>query len=142
MTSCFSHETITSGVAVSFVLFVPTLNLQLHNRSCSLFEFMEVLNLFSGLSPYFEHRDFTREIQHNCWNNEPRESHLYVCVFKEETKEGIKCKSREYSVNCCELFCFRDLLHDLEKCNADPVAIAECFVSKVISFTVHSTGSN
>lgn len=27
--------------------------------------------------------------------------------------------------------CFRDLLHDLEKCNADPVAIAECFVSKV-----------
>ncbi|TMS12641.1 Pleckstrin homology domain-containing family G member 1 [Larimichthys crocea] len=24
----------------------------------------------------------------------------------------------------------RDLLHDLEKCNADPVAIAECFVSK------------
>lgn len=104
MTSCFSHETITSGVAVSFVLFVPTLNLQLHNRSCSLFEFMEVLNLFSGLSPHFEHRDFTREIQHNCWNNEPRESHLYVCVFKEETKEGIKCKSREYSVNCCELF--------------------------------------
>lgn len=28
--------------------------------------------------------------------------------------------------------CFRDLLHDLEKCNADPVAIAECFVSKVM----------
>lgn len=27
--------------------------------------------------------------------------------------------------------CFRDLLHDLEKCNADPVAIADCFVSKV-----------
>nr|XP_029504007.1 pleckstrin homology domain-containing family G member 1-like [Oncorhynchus nerka] len=24
----------------------------------------------------------------------------------------------------------RDLLHDLEKCNSDPVAIAECFVSK------------
>lgn len=27
--------------------------------------------------------------------------------------------------------CFRDLLHELEKCLADPVAIAECFVSKV-----------
>lgn len=27
--------------------------------------------------------------------------------------------------------CFRDLLHELEKCHADPVAIAECFVSKV-----------
>lgn len=26
---------------------------------------------------------------------------------------------------------FRDLLHVLEKCNTDPVAIAECFVSKV-----------
>lgn len=29
----------------------------------------------------------------------------------------------------------RDLLHDLEKCNADPVAIAECFVSKVRRMT-------
>lgn len=32
---------------------------------------------------------------------------------------------------CTSPFIFRDLLHDLEKCNADPVAIAECFVSKV-----------
>lgn len=34
----------------------------------------------------------------------------------------------DFFENCA---CFRDLLHDLEKCNADPVAIAECFVSKV-----------
>ncbi len=27
--------------------------------------------------------------------------------------------------------CFSDLLHDLEKCNANPVAIAKCFVAKV-----------
>lgn len=33
-----------------------------------------------------------------------------------------------------ECICFRDLLHELEKCNADPVAIAECFVSKVKMF--------
>lgn len=31
----------------------------------------------------------------------------------------------------CVCVCFRDLLHELEKCYADPVAIAECFVSKV-----------
>lgn len=31
----------------------------------------------------------------------------------------------------CVCVCFRDLLHELEKCLADPVAIAECFVSKV-----------
>uniref|UniRef100_A0A4W4H4W9 Pleckstrin homology and RhoGEF domain containing G1 n=1 Tax=Electrophorus electricus TaxID=8005 RepID=A0A4W4H4W9_ELEEL len=34
--------------------------------------------------------------------------------------------------NINDIFCFnRDLLHDLEKCNADPVGIAQCFVAKV-----------
>uniref|UniRef100_A0A3Q0RN35 DH domain-containing protein n=1 Tax=Amphilophus citrinellus TaxID=61819 RepID=A0A3Q0RN35_AMPCI len=32
--------------------------------------------------------------------------------------------------NIQDIYHFNDLLHDLEKCNADPVAIAECFVSK------------
>ncbi|XP_029965686.1 pleckstrin homology domain-containing family G member 1 isoform X1 [Salarias fasciatus] len=32
----------------------------------------------------------------------------------------------------------RDLLHDLEKCNADPVAIAECFVSKSEDFHIYT----
>lgn len=32
----------------------------------------------------------------------------------------------------------RDLLHDLEKCNADPVAIAECFVSKSQEFHIYT----
>ncbi|XP_069576267.1 pleckstrin homology domain-containing family G member 1 isoform X1 [Brachyistius frenatus] len=32
----------------------------------------------------------------------------------------------------------RDLLYDLEKCNADPVAIAECFVSKSEEFHIYT----
>ncbi|XP_056150504.1 pleckstrin homology domain-containing family G member 1 isoform X2 [Lampris incognitus] len=32
----------------------------------------------------------------------------------------------------------RDLLHDLEKCNADPVAIAECFVAKSEEFHIYT----
>ncbi|XP_044024823.1 pleckstrin homology domain-containing family G member 1 isoform X2 [Siniperca chuatsi] len=32
----------------------------------------------------------------------------------------------------------RDLLHDLEKCNSDPVAIAECFVSKSEEFHIYT----
>ncbi|XP_040017310.2 pleckstrin homology domain-containing family G member 1 isoform X1 [Gasterosteus aculeatus] len=32
----------------------------------------------------------------------------------------------------------RDLLHDLEKCNADPVAIADCFVSKSEEFHIYT----
>ncbi|XP_068198567.1 pleckstrin homology domain-containing family G member 1 isoform X2 [Antennarius striatus] len=32
----------------------------------------------------------------------------------------------------------RNLLHDLEKCNADPVAIAECFVSKSEEFHIYT----
>ncbi|XP_041660975.1 pleckstrin homology domain-containing family G member 1 isoform X2 [Cheilinus undulatus] len=32
----------------------------------------------------------------------------------------------------------RDLLHDLEKCKADPVAIAECFVSKSEEFHIYT----
>lgn len=32
----------------------------------------------------------------------------------------------------------RNLLHDLEKCNADPVAIAECFVSKSEDFHIYT----
>ncbi|KAM9778564.1 pleckstrin homology domain-containing family G member 1 isoform X1 [Syngnathus typhle] len=32
----------------------------------------------------------------------------------------------------------RDLLHELEKCNADPVAIAECFVSKSEEFHIYT----
>ncbi|CAJ1078150.1 pleckstrin homology domain-containing family G member 1 [Xyrichtys novacula] len=32
----------------------------------------------------------------------------------------------------------RDLLHDLEKCNADPVGIAECFVSKSEEFHIYT----
>ncbi|CDQ82558.1 unnamed protein product [Oncorhynchus mykiss] len=32
----------------------------------------------------------------------------------------------------------RDLLHDLEKCNSDPVAIAECFVAKSEEFHIYT----
>ncbi|XP_067428067.1 pleckstrin homology domain-containing family G member 1 isoform X2 [Thunnus thynnus] len=41
--------------------------------------------------------------------------------------------------NIQDIFQFnRDLLHDLEKCNADPVAIAECFVSKSEEFHIYT----
>ncbi|KAM9355666.1 pleckstrin homology domain-containing family G member 1 isoform 1-T2 [Pholidichthys leucotaenia] len=41
--------------------------------------------------------------------------------------------------NIREIYHFnRDLLHDLEKCNADPVAIAECFVSKSEEFHIYT----
>ncbi|KAM7395287.1 hypothetical protein PAMA_006857 [Pampus argenteus] len=41
--------------------------------------------------------------------------------------------------NIQDIFYFnRDLLHDLEKCNADPVAIAECFVSKSEEFHIYT----
>ncbi|XP_062293581.1 pleckstrin homology domain-containing family G member 1 [Scomber scombrus] len=41
--------------------------------------------------------------------------------------------------NIQDIFHFnRDLLHDLEKCNADPVAIAECFVSKSEEFHIYT----
>uniref|UniRef100_A0A3Q4BIU9 DH domain-containing protein n=1 Tax=Mola mola TaxID=94237 RepID=A0A3Q4BIU9_MOLML len=35
--------------------------------------------------------------------------------------------------NIQDIYHFNDLLHDLEKCNADPVAIADCFVSKSVA---------
>lgn len=31
----------------------------------------------------------------------------------------------------CPVLCFSELLQDLENCENDPVAIADCFVSKV-----------
>ncbi|KAF7230666.1 pleckstrin homology domain-containing family G member 1 isoform X1 [Nothobranchius furzeri] len=41
--------------------------------------------------------------------------------------------------NISDIYHFnRDLLHDLEKCNADPVAIAECFVSKSEEFHIYT----
>uniref|UniRef100_A0AAR2L8D3 Pleckstrin homology and RhoGEF domain containing G1 n=1 Tax=Pygocentrus nattereri TaxID=42514 RepID=A0AAR2L8D3_PYGNA len=41
--------------------------------------------------------------------------------------------------NIHDIYCFnRDLLHDLEKCNADPVAIAECFVAKSEEFHIYT----
>ncbi|XP_060793787.1 pleckstrin homology domain-containing family G member 1 isoform X2 [Neoarius graeffei] len=41
--------------------------------------------------------------------------------------------------NIREIYCFnRDLLHDLEKCNADPVAIAQCFVVKSEEFHIYT----
>uniref|UniRef100_A0A668APW6 Pleckstrin homology and RhoGEF domain containing G1 n=1 Tax=Myripristis murdjan TaxID=586833 RepID=A0A668APW6_9TELE len=41
--------------------------------------------------------------------------------------------------NIREIYHFnRDLLHDLEKCNADPVAIAECFVAKSEEFHIYT----
>ncbi|XP_034167722.2 pleckstrin homology domain-containing family G member 1 isoform X2 [Pangasianodon hypophthalmus] len=41
--------------------------------------------------------------------------------------------------NIREIYCFnRDLLHDLEKCNADPVAIAQCFVAKSEEFHIYT----
>lgn len=42
-------------------------------------------------------------------------------------------------VNIREIYQFnRDLLDDLEKCNADPVAIAECFVAKSEEFHIYT----
>ncbi|KAK5608410.1 hypothetical protein CRENBAI_026180 [Crenichthys baileyi] len=42
-------------------------------------------------------------------------------------------------VNIQDIYHFnRDLLHELEKCNADPVAIAECFVSKSEEFHIYT----
>uniref|UniRef100_A0A3Q3IL15 DH domain-containing protein n=1 Tax=Monopterus albus TaxID=43700 RepID=A0A3Q3IL15_MONAL len=35
--------------------------------------------------------------------------------------------------NIQDIYHFNDLLYELEKCNADPVAIAECFVSKSVA---------
>lgn len=48
-------------------------------------------------------------------------SRVYVCVYSE------MCN------NCLGFFCslFSELLQDLENCENDPVAIADCFVSKV-----------
>uniref|UniRef100_W5KU25 Pleckstrin homology and RhoGEF domain containing G1 n=1 Tax=Astyanax mexicanus TaxID=7994 RepID=W5KU25_ASTMX len=41
--------------------------------------------------------------------------------------------------NIREIYGFnRDLLHDLEKCNANPVAIAECFVAKSEEFHIYT----
>ncbi|XP_076846188.1 pleckstrin homology domain-containing family G member 1 isoform X2 [Brachyhypopomus gauderio] len=41
--------------------------------------------------------------------------------------------------NIRDIFCFnRDLLHDLDKCNADPVAIAQCFVAKSEEFHIYT----
>ncbi|XP_058265734.1 pleckstrin homology domain-containing family G member 1 isoform X2 [Hemibagrus wyckioides] len=41
--------------------------------------------------------------------------------------------------NIREIYCFnRHLLHDLEKCNADPVAIAQCFVAKSEEFHIYT----
>ncbi|XP_076128296.1 pleckstrin homology domain-containing family G member 1 [Alosa pseudoharengus] len=41
--------------------------------------------------------------------------------------------------NIQEIYRFNsDLLHDLEKCNADPVAIAECFVAKSEEFHIYT----
>ncbi|XP_066527380.1 pleckstrin homology domain-containing family G member 1 isoform X2 [Hoplias malabaricus] len=41
--------------------------------------------------------------------------------------------------NIRDIYCFnRDLLHDLEKCNTDPVAIAECFVAKSEEFHIYT----
>ncbi|XP_035377257.1 pleckstrin homology domain-containing family G member 1 isoform X1 [Electrophorus electricus] len=41
--------------------------------------------------------------------------------------------------NINDIFCFnRDLLHDLEKCNADPVGIAQCFVAKSEEFHIYT----
>ncbi|XP_072552294.1 pleckstrin homology domain-containing family G member 1 isoform X2 [Salminus brasiliensis] len=41
--------------------------------------------------------------------------------------------------NIRDIYCFnRDLLHDLEKCNANPVAIAECFVAKSEEFHIYT----
>lgn len=49
---------------------------------------------------------------------------MRVCV-EAVCSDGCKTSNVDFSVG------YRDLLHHLEKCNADPVAIAECFVSKV-----------
>uniref|UniRef100_A0A3P9NFN7 DH domain-containing protein n=1 Tax=Poecilia reticulata TaxID=8081 RepID=A0A3P9NFN7_POERE len=40
--------------------------------------------------------------------------------------------------NIRDIYHFNDLLHELEKCNADPVAIAECFVSKSEEFHIYT----
>uniref|UniRef100_A0A8C1JVB6 DH domain-containing protein n=1 Tax=Cyprinus carpio TaxID=7962 RepID=A0A8C1JVB6_CYPCA len=41
--------------------------------------------------------------------------------------------------NIHEIYCFNsDLLHDLEKCNANPVAIAKCFVAKSEDFHIYT----
>uniref|UniRef100_A0A3P8U901 DH domain-containing protein n=1 Tax=Amphiprion percula TaxID=161767 RepID=A0A3P8U901_AMPPE len=40
--------------------------------------------------------------------------------------------------NIQDIYHFNDLLHHLEKCNADPVAIAECFVSKSEEFRIYT----
>ncbi|KAK2824836.1 hypothetical protein Q7C36_018763 [Tachysurus vachellii] len=41
--------------------------------------------------------------------------------------------------NIQEIYCFnRHLLYDLEKCNADPVAIAHCFVAKSEEFHIYT----
>lgn len=61
------------------------------------------------------------------WNNESWENKLCVILS---------------SLIADVCVCSRDLLYDLEKCNADPVAIAECFVSKVKAVSPLSSAGN
>ncbi|XP_031437290.1 pleckstrin homology domain-containing family G member 1 isoform X3 [Clupea harengus] len=62
----------------------------------------------------------------DCINNDPR---LLLGVEERTALFG----------NIQEIYRFNSaLLHDLEKCNADPVAIAECFVAKSEEFRIYT----
>lgn len=44
---------------------------------------------------------------------------------------GVSIPRYAIIVLMCPVLCFSELLQDLENCENDPVAIADCFVSKV-----------
>lgn len=84
----------------------------------------------------------TPEIHCNCCEQwMVGERFMFMCQGRKRKQHLLWLKVEEihgctfsHLMLICLIWCvsFRDLLHDLEKCNADPVAIAECFVSKVI----------
>ncbi|XP_053736647.1 pleckstrin homology domain-containing family G member 1 isoform X1 [Synchiropus splendidus] len=64
----------------------------------------------------------------------------YLQCISNQTKVSLSSEDKgSLFGNIQDIYHFnRDLLHDLEKCNADPVAIAECFVSKSEEFHIYT----
>lgn len=147
MTSCFNHETITPAVAIFSNCVYAHTHLQTGATRLNSWKFL-ICSAPSARRP-----NFCRQGDSYSWNppqllwtmNGGRAG--YVHVSREEEKTFTVVQSWRNSwlhlfshlmlISLMWCVAFRDLLHDLEKCNADPVAIAECFVSKVIKTTLH-----
>ncbi|XP_067097878.1 pleckstrin homology domain-containing family G member 1 [Osmerus mordax] len=64
----------------------------------------------------------------------------YLECISNQSRLGLSAEDKvSLFGNIQEIYHFnRDLLYDLEKCNADPVAIAECFVAKSEEFHIYT----